>query len=53
MFYFSVKHFVIISASTCIFGQITCNDGQCIPEEWACDGEKDCQDGKDEKYCGM
>ncbi|KAJ8312940.1 hypothetical protein KUTeg_010313, partial [Tegillarca granosa] len=37
----------------CVFGQIACNDGHCLPEEWTCDGEKDCQDGEDEKSCGI
>ena len=29
-------------------GQFTCNDGQCVPEGWVCDGEPDCRDRSDE-----
>lgn len=36
---------------SCGDDEYTCSDGVCIPEEWVCDGDKDCIDGKDEEYC--
>ncbi|XP_077312090.1 basement membrane-specific heparan sulfate proteoglycan core protein isoform X8 [Lithobates pipiens] len=29
-----------------------CPNGQCIPREYLCDGERDCRDGSDELNCG-
>ncbi|XP_064463783.1 sortilin-related receptor-like [Ornithodoros turicata] len=37
--------------STCSEEQFMCNTGKCIWNAWLCDGEPDCKDGEDEKYC--
>lgn len=28
-----------------------CNSGKCIPENWKCDEERDCEGGQDEEDC--
>ncbi|XP_069115040.1 basement membrane-specific heparan sulfate proteoglycan core protein-like isoform X2 [Argopecten irradians] len=35
----------------CGAGESVCQSGQCIPSDYRCDGEKDCEDGSDEAYC--
>ena len=38
---------------TCPAGKTPCfKSGSCIPVEWNCDGELDCDDGEDELDCG-
>jgi len=32
----------------CEGSQFQCQDGQCIPSGWECDGEQDCDNGEDE-----
>lgn len=33
-------------------GYFPCGSGECISEIWACDGDRDCEDGSDENVCG-
>ncbi|KAM7369179.1 hypothetical protein PAMP_013472 [Pampus punctatissimus] len=35
----------------CHQGQWQCDDGNCIPDIWRCDGDGDCLDGSDEMDC--
>ena len=35
----------------CSSDEFTCDNGNCIDQEWKCDGENDCMDGTDEKDC--
>lgn len=33
---------------TCAESDFVCDNGQCVPKRWHCDGEPDCEDGSDE-----
>ena len=35
----------------CEEGEYRCQDKTCIPQEYVCDGGKDCPGGEDEKSC--
>ncbi|ERL92559.1 hypothetical protein D910_09872 [Dendroctonus ponderosae] len=37
--------------SKCGSSDFMCNKRTCIAKNFVCDGERDCDDGKDEKYC--
>lgn len=39
--------------SACSFGETPCKEGQCIRNEWICDGHVDCLQGTDEANCSM
>lgn len=36
----------------CSLSQYSCSNGHCIPTQWKCDEEDDCQDNSDESECG-
>ncbi|XP_078095298.1 basement membrane-specific heparan sulfate proteoglycan core protein isoform X4 [Mustelus asterias] len=36
----------------CPIDKAVCQNGQCIPRDYLCDGERDCIDGSDELDCG-
>ncbi|KAG2459685.1 PGBM protein, partial [Polypterus senegalus] len=36
----------------CRLDEAVCQNGQCIPRDYLCDGERDCNDGSDELSCG-
>ncbi|PVD24374.1 hypothetical protein C0Q70_14855 [Pomacea canaliculata] len=35
----------------CVEYEFMCASGECIPSDWACDTEADCEDGSDEMEC--
>ena len=39
--------------SKCKAGEFRCGIGNCISNNSRCDGEDDCEDGKDERDCRM
>ncbi|XP_075928964.1 basement membrane-specific heparan sulfate proteoglycan core protein isoform X5 [Petromyzon marinus] len=38
-------------ARPCRVEEAVCGNGQCVPRDYLCDGEKDCTDGSDEMAC--
>lgn len=43
--------FFLLDAKTCSANQFTCQNQQCIPLRWKCDGDSDCSDASDENGC--
>lgn len=35
----------------CVHPLVPCGGGQCVSQQWMCDGEKDCDGGEDENNC--
>ena len=47
-------HFGFFSFSAaCYFYQFSCDNGECVPNSFTCDGGNDCGDNSDEDGCGM
>ena len=36
----------------CQYYEMRCDNGNCVDERRACDGQDDCGDGSDERDCG-
>ena len=47
-----VNPFPVLNVTQCSEWTFRCNNGQCIPYWWKCDGSKDCSDNSDELECG-
>ena len=44
----------LCNAARCAPGEFQCRDeGNCIPQDWTCDGHSDCVDGSDETVCNV
>ena len=44
----------LCNAARCAPGEFQCRDeGNCIPQDWTCDGHSDCTDGSDETVCNV
>ena len=44
----------LCNAARCSPGEFQCRDeGNCIPQDWTCDGHSDCTDGSDETVCNV
>lgn len=37
--------------NSCSSDHFTCNNGNCVPKGWRCDGDDDCRDNSDELSC--
>lgn len=35
----------------CLMSEFKCDANNCIPKEWVCDGERDCFNAEDERFC--
>jgi len=44
---------VLMVAATCGPDLFQCDNGNCIPARWICDGDNDCGDMSDEQNCGV
>jgi len=42
---------LLFVAVGCNIYQFQCRIGSCIPNDWVCDGTKDCSTGEDEQNC--
>ncbi|MPC17646.1 Low-density lipoprotein receptor 1 [Portunus trituberculatus] len=42
---------VVVVAGICRDHEFLCDGNRCLPKRWICDGDPDCEDGKDEKFC--
>ncbi|GMR47842.1 hypothetical protein PMAYCL1PPCAC_18037, partial [Pristionchus mayeri] len=41
----------VSSSSSCPSAHFQCGNGQCVPDDFVCDYEKDCENGEDERNC--
>jgi len=41
----------IDAVQDCLIDELRCDNGDCFDQDLRCDGENDCEDGTDEKYC--
>ena len=44
---------MIMCAADCDYDEFTCDNGNCEPASYECDGYDDCGDYSDEEYCCM
>uniref|UniRef100_A0A671Q6S8 Low-density lipoprotein receptor-related protein 2-like n=1 Tax=Sinocyclocheilus anshuiensis TaxID=1608454 RepID=A0A671Q6S8_9TELE len=54
--HFQLQHVLLVYvmfSGQCTSGQFQCSNGQCINQDWRCDGTKDCTDDSDEQNCPL
>ena len=44
---------VLHVTANCNSDEFTCDNGECKPQYYVCDGDNDCGDNSDEQGCGM